>query len=156
MKTNNNNAGACQYEEAEVEETSVEEYHDVRGTTSSARLTFLGKPAKMTHLLVGDSNVRKMADLMTPEEVSSSSGLVLVHMPGSMSRFGSLVKPISRLVYRLYPDNFDDPKNKVQLAVCLGYNNTEAILKEYYWDCVKVLIELKHAFGGVPAKVVGD
>ena len=153
MKINNNNAGACQHEEAEVEEVSVEEYHDVRGATSSARLTFVGKPAKVTHMLFGDSNVRRVADLMTPAEVSASGSLVLVHMPGSMSRFASLVKPISRLVYRLYPDSFDDPKNKVQLAVCLGYNDPEASLKEYYRDCVRVLIELKHAFGGVAAKV---
>ena len=132
------------------------EHHDVSGPTASARLTFRGNPGKVTHIVLGDSNVDRLGNIniLTYEKYEEAvSGLVLVHVPGGMGRFAALAKPITRLLHSLYTDSFEDADVRIQIAVCMGYNDPEAKLKEYFRDCVKVLMEFKHAYASVAAKI---
>ena len=132
------------------------EHHDISGPTASARLTFRGNPGKVTHIVLGDSNIDRLGsiNILKYEQYEEAvSGLVLVHVPGGMGRFAALVKPITRLLHRLYGDSFEDVENRIQIAVCMGYNDPDAKLKEYFRDCVKVLMEFKHAYASVAAKI---
>ena len=150
-------AGACRHAEAEAEEfLSPEEHIEVRYASGSAKLTLIGKPAKLTHVVVGDSNVRRMADLNILKYAKyqeATEGLLLVHMAGSTKRFAEAVKQFTRSLYKQFVNSFEDPENTIQIAVCMGYNDPENSLKDYYRDCLRILIELKHAFAGVAASV---
>ena len=110
----------------------------------------------MSHIVLGDSYIRKIADLNVlgyNQYEDAITGLVLIHMPGSMGRLAGLVKQITRTIYNIYEASFEDPDNKIQVAVVMGYNDPEATLKEYYRDCLKVLMEFKHAFADVAAEI---
>ena len=150
-------AGACRHEAAEVKEfLSPEEHVELRSTIGSAKVTLIGRPARLTHVVVGDSNVRRMADLDILKYdgyQAATEGLLLVHLSGGTKRFADLVKQFTRMLYGKYTNSFEDPENRIQLAICMGYNDPESTLKEYFRDSVRILIELKHAFAGVAAPV---
>ena len=132
------------------------DHHEVRGANGSARLSFHGRPGKVTHVVFGDSNIQRIANrcvLGYREYEEAISGLVLVHMPGGTGRFASLVKPITRLLHKTFSDSFADPDVRIQIAVYMGYNEPKATLKEYFRDCLKILMEFNHAYADVAATV---
>ena len=134
-----------------------EEHREVRGATSgSARISFRGNPGKVTHLVIGDSNIKRIGELNLYDYdlyEEAVAGLVLVHDPGGMGRFSGLVKQITRLLHNMYTDSFEDASNTVQIAICFGYNDPEMSIREYFRDSIKVLMEFKHAYSSVAARI---
>ena len=156
MHVNINCAGVVQSEAVDELFLGPERHEDVRGPGASAKLTFVGNPARVSHIVLGDSYVRRVADLNMLEYdlyTEATNGLVLVHMPGSMGRLAGLVKQVTRRIHTLFTDSFEDPSNKVQIAIVMGYNDPEASLKEYFRHCSMVMMEFKHAFAGVAAGI---
>ena len=156
LVSNSEYAGEDEGEEPEEVYLGPEKHEEVRGPGTSAKLSFIGNPKRVSHIVLGDSYIRKVADLSITEYPlynEATRGLVLVHMPGSMGRLAGLAKQVSRRLYNIYTASFEDPENTIQIAVVMGYNDPEATLKEHFRDSTRVLMEFKHAYADVSAKV---